>query len=172
MDDVEKTWKSIENSRPVRNAGASLKRWGESEEMKDLETLDKKFLATPRGKRMATEIEDVFQQLDKSIYHNKHGLLINNDELDHVDDELNDVEDQLKSFRKSKWDKMYTRAMKKVFTNKEAKSVERRMVAFGASPQGKRLEKEMKELDAAIKKNVKITDLPKNFSEEDDLFLF
>jgi len=33
----------------------------------------------------------------------------------------------------------------------------------------------MRDLDASLKKNVKITDLPKNFSEEseeDDLFLY
>jgi len=143
--------------------------------MKDLETLDKKFLATPRGKRMATEIEDVFQQLDKSIKHHKGGLMINNDQLDHVDDEVNDVVDQFKSFKKSKWSKMYEGALQRAFTNKEAKSVERRLKAFKVSSEGKRLEKEMRDLDASLKKNVKITDLPKNFSEEseeDDLFLY
>ena len=46
------------------------------------------------------------------------------------------------------------------------------MKAFKASPQGKRLEKEMKDLNKALAENVKISDLPKNFSEEDDLFLF
>ena len=49
--------------------------------MRDLDALDNKFLATPRGKRMATEIEDVFKVLDKSIYHNKNGLMIDNGEL-------------------------------------------------------------------------------------------
>jgi len=67
---------------------------------------------------------------------------------------------------------MYHRSMKKVFTNKEAHGVYKSMEAFGASPQGKRLEKEMKDVEASTKKAFKITDLPKNFSEEDDLFLF
>ena len=75
--------------------------------MRDLDALDNKFLATPRGKRMATEIEDVFKVLDKSIYHNKNGLMINNDELENIDDEINDVEGQFKSFKASKWNKMY-----------------------------------------------------------------
>jgi len=86
--------------------------------MKDLEALDKKFMSTPRGKKMVAEITDVFHQLDKSVYHNKAGLQINNKELVHVDDELNDVEDEIKSFKKSKWNKMYDNKMKAVFSNK------------------------------------------------------
>jgi hypothetical protein len=31
MDDVEDTWKSIQGSKVVRNAGASLKRWSNTE---------------------------------------------------------------------------------------------------------------------------------------------
>jgi len=46
--------------------------------MEDLETLDKKFLATPRGKRMAKEIEEVFKQVDKSIWHSSGGYLLIN----------------------------------------------------------------------------------------------
>ena len=33
--DVEVTWKKIANSRPVRNVESSLKRWGDSKEVKD-----------------------------------------------------------------------------------------------------------------------------------------
>merc|ERR1712153_290699 len=124
---------------------------------------------------MSKEIVDVEEQLDKSIYHNKAGLQINNKELNDVDDEVNDVLDQFKSFKKSKWSKMYEVTLRRAFTNKEAESVERRLKAFKVSSEGKRLEKEMRDLDASLKKNVKITDLPRNFSEEseeDDLFLY
>jgi len=31
MDDVEDTWKSIQGSKVVRNAGASLKRWSNTQ---------------------------------------------------------------------------------------------------------------------------------------------
>jgi len=65
--------------------------------------------------------------------------------------------------------------------NKQAKSVHRNMVAFKKSPQAKALKKELKEFENALKKNVKVTDLPKNFEEdvkeaekkdEDKLYLF
>ena len=50
--------------------------------------------------------------------------------------------------------------------NKQAKSVHRRMVAFKKSPQAKALKKEMHEFKLALKHNVKVTDLPKNFEED------
>jgi len=50
--------------------------------------------------------------------------------------------------------------------SKQAKSVHRNMVAFKKSPQAKALKKELKEFENALKKNVKVTDLPKNFEEE------
>jgi len=76
----------------VRNLESSLKRFGNSKEVKDVEALDKKFLSTPRGKKMAKEAADVIVQLDKSVYHNKAGLQINNKELNKVDEELEDLE--------------------------------------------------------------------------------
>jgi hypothetical protein len=62
-------------------------------------------------------------------------------------------------------------AMKKVFFNKQAQSLHRRMVAFKNSNEGKALGKEMKDFKMALKKNVKVTDLPKNF-EAEDMYLY
>jgi len=171
-NDVEHVWKRIEHSKPVRNLGASLNRWGHSKEISDIKALDKKFMSTPRGKKMAREIGDVFQQLDKSVYHNKAGLQINNKELVHIDDELNDVEAEFKSFKKSKWQRMYEEKWEAAFKNKQAHSVHRRMKAFKKSPQAAALKKEMREFKVSLKKNVKVTDIPKNFAEEDNLYLF
>jgi hypothetical protein len=171
-NDVEHVWKRIEHSKPVRNLGASLNRWGNSKEISDIKALDKKFMSTPRGKKMAREIGDVFQQLDKSVYHNKAGLQINNNELVHIDDELNDVEAEFKSFKKSKWQRMYEEKWEAAFKNKQAHSVHRRMKEFKKSPQAAALKKEMREFKVSLKKNVKVTDIPKNFAEEDNLYLF
>merc|ERR1712178_505785 len=160
-NDVEAVWDKIDDSQPVRNVAASLKRWGHSQEMKDLESLDKKFLATPRGKKMKAEIEDVFRHLDKTVYHNKHGIHIDNKELQHLDDEMTDVADEMKSFKKSKWNKAYNDQMRKVFSNKQAQSLHRRLVAFEKSNEGQALKKELHDFKMALKKNVKVTDLPR-----------
>jgi hypothetical protein len=171
--DVERTWDRIDESQPVRNVEASLKRWGNSKEMKDLEALDKKFLSTPRGKKMKMEIEDVFKQLDESVYHNKAGLHIDNKEMMHLDDEITDVIDEMKAFKKSKWNQLYENQMKKTFSNKQAQSVHRRLVAFKNSNEGKALKKEMHDFKMSLKNNVKITDLPR-FDEDsdDDMYLY
>merc|ERR1712178_305461 len=173
-NDVEAVWDKIDDSQPVRNVAASLKRWGHSQEMKDLESLDKKFLATPRGKKMKAEIEDVFRHLDKTVYHNKHGIHIDNKELQHLDDEMTDVADEMKSFKKSKWNKAYNDQMRKVFSNKQAQSLHRRLVAFEKSNEGQALKKELHDFKMALKKNVKVTDLPRYDEEDsdDDLNLF
>lgn len=175
-NDVEAVWDKIDDSAPVRNAQASLKRWAHSKEMQDLESLDKKFLATPRGKKMKAEIEDVFRHLDKTVYHNKQGLHIDNKELETLDDEMTDVADEMKAFKKSRWNKLYNDQMRKVFSNKQAQSLHRRLVAFEKSNEGQALKKEMHDFKMALKKNVKITDLPRYDEDEndqdDDLFLF
>jgi hypothetical protein len=139
--------------------------------MKQLDALDKKFFATPQGKKMEREAKDIFEALDDAVYHNKKGLHIDNDDLEDVDDEVSDFIDEVKKFKKSPWAKKYDLAMKKVFSNKQAQSLHRRMVAFKNSNEGKALGKEMKDFKMALKKNVKITDLPKNF-EEEDMYLY
>jgi hypothetical protein len=66
--------------------------------------------------------------------------------------------------------------MRKVFSNKQAQSLHRRLVAFEKSNEGQSLKKEMHDFKMALKKNVKITDLPRYDEDEndqdDDLFLF
>merc|ERR1712072_1217704 len=49
------------------------------------------------------------------------------------------------------------------------KSVGGRFETFSKSAEWKALEKELKELDMALKKNVKVTDLPKDMQEEMEL---
>merc|ERR1711918_61425 len=117
-----------------------------------LEALDKKFLATPRGKKMKADNED----------------------LQKVDDELTYVVDEMKSFKKSKWNAAYNQKMQKVFNNKQAQSPHRRLVTFKNSKEGKALGKELKDFKISLKKNVKVTDLPQAMEEEsdDDLYLF
>jgi len=43
--------------------GSSLERWAESPEVKQLEELDKKFLASPEGKKLVQEWTDFGEQL-------------------------------------------------------------------------------------------------------------
>jgi len=52
-NDVETAWNDVKDSRVVRNVGSSAERWVQSPEVKNVEKLEKEFLSTPRGQRMA-----------------------------------------------------------------------------------------------------------------------
>lgn len=83
---------------------------------------------------------------------------------------MNDVEYEYKKLAKSKWQPRYEQAYGAAFKNKEAKSLERRLDTFGKSQEGKYLEHELNELGDAIEKNVKVTDIPKEWQK--DMYLF
>lgn len=100
--EVGETAKKIANSQPVRNLKASIKRWAHTKEMKRLETLDKKFLASPEGKRLMKEWHDFGVALKKSIKKTKNGVHIDNKAVNNISDEADDVADQYDSLDGSK----------------------------------------------------------------------
>lgn len=120
---------------------------------------------------MAAEWGDVFNQLDKSIYHNKDGIYIDNDEMDTLSDELDDVGDQYDQLKKTHWWGDFGKAYDAAFTNKQAHAVYRRADAFKKSPQGQALKKEVKEFKGTVKKNVEVTDVPESW-KKGDMFMF
>jgi len=69
----------------------------------------------------------------------------------------------------SKWAKLYENAWTKAVHSPEGQQLGRRMETFGKSKEWKMLEKELKELDMALKKHVKVSDLPKDMQEEMEL---
>lgn len=102
-DKVEATAKAIEHSRPVRNLKSSVDRFIHTPEVAAIEKTEKEFMATPQGKEMVQEWQDVFKTLDETIYHNDKGLYIDNDHVDDLSDELDDVEHQYKKLAQSPW---------------------------------------------------------------------
>merc|ERR1712178_314661 len=137
--DVENVWGHIKESRPVRNLGASLERWGESAEVENLKALDKKFLASPEGQELVREWKDVFKTLDGAVFHNDSGFHIDNSKLQALEDELDDVADQYEDLEKTHWNKEYEAAWGAAVTNKQAKSLKRRAESFKHSAEGKAL---------------------------------
>jgi hypothetical protein len=150
-NEVGQTWDAVKDSKPFRNMGNSLERWGESEEVKHLNELDKKFLASPEGKRLVAEWKDFGELLKKSIKETKTGIHISNDAMDDLSDELDDVADQYKKLDGSKWDKAYKAGWEAATKNKEAKSVANRWGSFEKSDEWHALAKELHDLDVAIK---------------------
>jgi len=62
-NEVGQTWEAVKDTQPFRNMGSSLERWADSPEVKQLEELDKKFLASPEGKKLVMEWTDFGEQL-------------------------------------------------------------------------------------------------------------
>ena len=167
--DVKMTIGKIADSKPVRNLEASLKRWAHTKEVHHLEAVDRAFLKSKAGQRLIAEWKDVGEVLKKNLHRQKDGSLhFDNKHVDNLSDELDDVADQYESLDGGKWDKAYTRAWKKALKTKQAQSVFRRAKAFKGSNEGKMLHKEMVDLKRAVKKNLKITDMPDLDSSDDE----
>merc|ERR1712070_558525 len=167
FNDVRMTAKNIKMAKSVRNLKSSLERWAKSDEVAAIKKLDKAFWASPEGQELFHEMKDFHDALKDHVKKTKTGFHIYNEGLQVIEDEADDVEHEYKMLHGSKWDKAYDAAWKRATSSPEAASVHRRAETFGKSAEWKMLEKELKELDAALKKNVKVTDLPK-----DDMFLF
>lgn len=75
----------------------------------------------------------------------------------------------MEALEKTKWPGLFDAALKKTVTSKAGEELGRRMETFGKSAEWKALEKELKDIDAALKKHVQISDVPKDM---DDLFVF
>merc|ERR1719240_714621 len=126
-------------------------------------------MASPAGKELMLEWQDLGEAMKGHIKFTKDGVHVDQEGLHVLEDEGDDVEHEYKMLKGSKWDKLYTAAWKKATTSPEAKSVGRRFETFSKSAEFKALAKELKELDMALKKHVKVTDVPKDM---DDMFVF
>ena len=169
MNDFGAVAKAVKNARSVRNMGNSLERWGKSDEVAALKALDKKFLASEEGQELMHEWKDFGLSLKEHIKKTPKGIHIDHEGMQIIEDEADDVEHEYKMLKGSKWEKAYDAAWEKATTSPEAGSVARRFETFSKSAEWKALEKELKELDMALKKNVKVTDLPKDMQEEMEL---
>merc|ERR1712206_8444 len=161
VNDFHDTAEKVKMARSVRNMGNSLERWGKSDEVAAIKALDKKFLASPEGKELMAEWKEFGETLKEHIKKTKDGIHIDSEGMHIIQDEADDIEHEYKMLHGSKWEKAYDAAWKKATTSPEAKSVGRRWDTFSKSPEWKMLAKDLKELEAALKKHVKVTDLPK-----------
>merc|ERR1712159_752500 len=125
--------------------------------------------ASPEGKELFLELKDFSDGLKDHIKKTPNGIHIDHDGMQVIEDEADDIEHEYKMLHGSKWEKLYDDAWDKATSSPEAASVGRRFETFSKSAEWKALEKELRELDMALKKHVKVTDLPKDMQEEMEL---
>ena len=169
VQDVMEVGEKIKHSAPVQNLGMSLEKWSKTPEAKAIEALDKKFLASPEGKRLIAEWTDFGKALEANIVHTENGIHIHNSGMDQISDELNDVAHQYEMLEGSKWDKAYHAAWAKATTTPAAEVVGANFEAFKKSNEAAMLKKEVKEVKAALKKHVKVSDIPEEWKKDMNL---
>jgi len=74
-----------------------------------------------------------------------------------------------KKLEHSHWGKKYDVAWKKALETKEAEKLGHSVDNFGKSKEWHMLEKELKELDASLQKNVKVSDVPEHWKDHAEL---
>lgn len=169
VNDVMEVGEKIKHSAPVQNLGMSLEKWSKTEEAKAIEALDKKFLASPEGKRLIAEWKDFGEALKENVVKTENGIHIHNSAMDELSDELNDVALQYQKLEGSEWDKAYHEAWAKATTTPEAEVVGANFEAFKKSNEAAYLKKEVKEVKKALKKHVKVTDIPEEWKKDMNL---
>lgn len=165
--DVGEVLDDIKDKPPMYNFGNALEKWGKSKEVAHIKDLDKKFLATPQGKKLIKEWKDFGEALKTHVHVHDNGVYLDNSAgLDEVVMEGEDVALYYERLGKTTfaegkpWRVAYDDAWKAATTSKEAHNLAMKWRAFHESHDFKRLQLEMKELKMAIKKNVKVTDIP------------
>ena len=168
-NDVEEVIDKIKDSKPVNRLEHSLKKWAHTKEVNHIKKIDEKFMKSPLGKKMVKEWTDVGKVLEENLTETTEGVHFPNEKMDELSKEADDVADTYDKFFKSKWAKAYDEGWHAALHNKEAAGVKKAAKAFKHSKEGQALKKEMKELKWAIKKNVKVEDIPEDWKHNADL---
>jgi hypothetical protein len=103
------------------------------------------------------------EALKKHVKETPNGLHIDNEGIKEIEDEADDLADEYEDLEDSKWGKAYDAAWKTALETPEAENLGHSMDKFGKSAEWKMLEKELKELDQALSKNVKVSDVPEHW---------
>lgn len=152
----------VAHSKPARKVKRSLKRWAHTPEVKALKKLDHQFLKSEQGQKLLKEWREFGHALKTHIHKTKHGIKIDNDSFQVIHDESEDVAQELEKLDHSEWGAKYDRAWKNATSTKQAHRVGKNFERLSKTKKWHKLEKELKDLDASLRKNVKVTDVPED----------
>lgn len=158
--DVVKVAHKIEKAPATVTLKKALHKWAHTKAAYKVRALDKKFLASPAGKKLIKEWKDVGRVLKNNIHKTKNGVHFNNGAVKRLSNELDDVSDHYDHLGQTHWAPKYKAAYKKLFTNQAFQKVKWAAGNFKKAPAGKLLKKEVMELGKAVKTHVKVTDVP------------
>merc|ERR1712031_20883 len=148
----------------------SLGRLGDTEEAHHGEELDREFAASPEGQELDHEISEFFDTLGHHINETPNGIHIDNEAFEDIEDEADDVKAEFEKLEKTHWAQDYDEAFHALGETAEADDLHESLHQFENSSEGQALEGEFKDLDAALKEHVQVSDIPEEWKE--DMFLF
>jgi len=158
--DVRRTAMKIKNAPATKSLKFAVKKWAHSAAANRVRALDKKFLASPAGKKLVKEWKDVGRVLKNNVHKTANGVHFNNGAMNKLSNELDDVSDHYEYLGTTHWNAKYDRAYKNLFTNQAFNKVKFAAKNFKQSPAGKMLGKEVREFGQALKTHVKVSDVP------------
>ena len=165
IDRVARTIDKYSEAKPVQQLGHSLKKFAHTKEVAHIKEIDEKFMKSPLGKRLVKEWTDVGKVLEQNLEPDQKDGRIRfpNDKIDELSDELDDVADTYVKVGKSRWAKKYEKGWEAAFKTEEAHQVAEDFHDFRHSHAGNQIAGSIKRLKNAIKKNVKVTDVPEEW---------
>jgi hypothetical protein len=158
VEDVHKKWEEEEFNKPVRNFQNSLKRFKRSKEVAAIKKLDEQFMQTREGRKLAAEWGDFFEGMGEHVKTTQHGWHIDHDGVQIIEDELDDIKHEYLELKDGVWHNKFKAAIAHAKASKDGKQLKRRIDLFEKSAEAQALEKELKDIKMAIKRNVKMTD--------------
>lgn len=165
--DVKKAAHQIQDWPATTKLHKALEKFAHSKAVARVHKLDKKFMKSPAGQKLIKEWKDVGEELKKAVHPTKNGVKINNFRLNHhVSNELDDVSDHYEYLGKTHWAKKYDAAYKNLAHSPAFKNLHAAGKSFKNSKAGHVLGKEVGEFGGALKKHVKVTDIPKKWQKK------
>lgn len=83
--------------------------------------------------------------------------------MDELSAELTDVSDTYEKFYKTRWPQRYNKGFERAFKTEEAQQVAQDFKSFREANSGQRITRSIKRLRNAIKREVKVTDVPEDW---------
>ena len=168
-EEVMNVGKAIKHSKPVKRVGRALEDWAETKEVQALKKLDQAFLQSKEGKELMEEWKEFGEALKKHVQETPNGIHIDDEGIEAIEEEAEDLDREYSALEHSHWAKKYDAAWKAALETQEAHVLGHEVDAFGHSKEWKALEKELKDLDAALQKHVEVSDVPEHWKHNTDL---
>eukprot|EP00356_Strombidium_inclinatum_P002298 CAMPEP_0170480898 /NCGR_PEP_ID=MMETSP0208-20121228/1552_1 /TAXON_ID=197538 /ORGANISM="Strombidium inclinatum, Strain S3" /LENGTH=335 /DNA_ID=CAMNT_0010753513 /DNA_START=21 /DNA_END=1028 /DNA_ORIENTATION=- len=160
--DVEIEMRKFAQSPYAHDIKKNLHEWVQSDEYSSLNQTLHDFGKTELAHDIGEELEEAFDELDDATHDIDNGVEIDNDKIDDINKEFDEAGKELEKLKGTSWDHKLDEAFKNAFTEEHMKKVGEDLEAWGKTQNAKDLDKELKDVNKALKEHLKVTDVPQH----------